>query len=124
MAAEYARPQNPSPAPAGRPRIPFRARESPYYQPQGTRPIKWLLRAVGHRCAQEEHFAGECPNAWVEFCRQRGKRGRGIQNCCGARSAENDPWRSLGQGKGDANAPTTRQLGVPSSWKAVESSPP
>nr|XP_032290000.1 uncharacterized protein LOC116650455 [Drosophila virilis]XP_032296481.1 uncharacterized protein LOC116652284 [Drosophila virilis] len=34
------------------------------------------------RCAQEGHYARECPNAPVLFCWVCGHRGRSIQDCC------------------------------------------
>ncbi|KAL7724037.1 hypothetical protein ACLKA6_001586 [Drosophila palustris] len=124
-AASAGRLQNPSLAPGGRPLNPFRASPEaarvpavgvPALPAPGDAANQMMTQSAGfnsrracHRCAQEGHFARECTNAWVEFCRQCGQHGRNTQNCCGSRSAGNDQWRSLGQGQGDANTPATRQ---------------
>jgi len=65
-------------------------------------------RRACHKCAQEGHFARECPNAQVTFCRRCGKRDVSSQNCCGRVEEGNGLWRPLRQGQGDANTPSTQ----------------
>ncbi|KAM8702283.1 hypothetical protein ACLKA7_007625 [Drosophila subpalustris] len=119
-AASAGRLQNPSLAPGGGPLNPFRASPEAARVPDvGIPALPAPGDAANQMMTQSAGF-----NSRRACHRQCGQHGRNTQNCCGSRSAGNDQWRSLGQGQGDANTPATRQKEVPSSWKAVESSPP